>query len=386
MLKILKPIAMLGAGVACAGCIAACGGGIASDALVQVNGQPITKADFHHWLGVVAAAGSASAGQTGAKPVIPEPPAYTACIAHLQAIEPKPAKGQKAKTPAALKAECEQQYKSYQQEVLGFLIGIDWLFGEAESQGIKLTDKEVVKHFNELQKQEFAKPGSFQAFLKSTGETVPDLLLRVKQSMIETKLREKISKPKTATEAEVAKYYAEHKSQYGQFEKRDLRIVLTKTEAAANQAKSEIQSGKSFASVAKSKSIDPTSKDNGGELPGVIKGEEQKALGEAVFAAKQGVLTGPVKTPFGYYVFEVKAIHAPTQQPLSQVKTTIKQQLSSQGAQKALEKFSKEFEKKWRAKTECRAGYVVKNCKEYKAPKGSSTTGAAGAAGTAGTE
>ena len=309
------------------------------------------------------------------------PPAYTACIAHLQSIEPKPAKGQAAKTPAALKTECEQQYKSLQQEALGFLIGIDWLFGEAESQGIKLSDKEVIKHFNELQKQEFTKPGSFQAFLKSTGETVPDLLLRVKQSMIETKLREKIAKPKTASEAEVAKYYDEHKSQYGQPERRDLRVVLTKTEAQANEAKSEIQSGKSFASVAKSKSIDPTSKNSGGELPGVVKGEEQKALSEAVFAAKTGVLSGPVKTPFGYYVFEVKAIHAPTQQSLSQVKSTIKQQLSSQGAQKALEKFSKEFQKKWQAKTECRAGYVVKNCKEYKAPK--TPAGATGTAGTA---
>ncbi|HEY3829098.1 MAG TPA: peptidylprolyl isomerase, partial [Solirubrobacteraceae bacterium] len=157
------------------------------------------------------------------------------------------------------------------------------------------------------------------------------------------------------------------------------------TEAAAQQAKSEIQSGKSFASVAKSKSIDPTSKNSGGELPGVVKGEEQKALSEAVFAAKQGALSGPVKTPFGFYIFEVKGTHASSQQALSQVKSTIKQQLSSQGAQKSLEKFSKEFQKKWQGKTECRAGYVVKNCKEYKAPK-TTPTGAAGTPGAAGTE
>ena len=53
--------------------------------------------------------------QTG----VPEPPAYTACVAHLQAIEPKPAKGQKAKTPAALKAECEEEYKALQQPDAG---------------------------------------------------------------------------------------------------------------------------------------------------------------------------------------------------------------------------------------------------------------------------
>ena len=107
--------------------LAACGSsGIPSDAVVQVNGQPITKETFDHWLGVAASAGASSAGgQKTAKPVIPEPPAYTACIAHLQATEPKPAKGEKAKTPTLLKTECEQQYKTYQQEVLGFLIALD---------------------------------------------------------------------------------------------------------------------------------------------------------------------------------------------------------------------------------------------------------------------
>jgi foldase protein PrsA len=344
---------------------------------VQVNGSPISKATVDHWIGVASASSAASTAATKSKPVVPEPPAYTACIAHLQAIEPKPAKGQTAKTPTALKTECEQQYKAAQQQVLGFLIAVDWIFNEAETMGIKVTDKEVVKHFNELKKAQFPTEAKFQEFLASTGETVSDLLLRIKQSMLEKKIQEKVTKShKNVSEAEVAKYYNEHKSTYGQPEKRDLRIVLTKTEAAAKEAKSEIESGKSFASVAKSKSIDPTSKNSGGELPGVVKGEEQKALSEAVFAAKQGVLSGPVKTPFGYYVFEVKAIHAPTQQSLSQVKATIKQQLASTGQQTSLSKFVKEFQKKWKAKTECRAGYVVQDCKEYKAPK-TTTSGAA---------
>jgi foldase protein PrsA len=368
-----RTVAALGAVFFSAGCLAACGGGIPSDAVVQVNGTPIAKSTVQHWIAVASASSAASTGSTS-KPIVPEPPAYTACIAHLKAIEPKPAKGQKAKTEAQLKTECEEQYKAAQQQVLGFLIAVDWIFDEAESMGVKVTDKEVAKHFNELKKAQFPTEAKFQAFLASTGETVSDLLLRIKQSMLEKKIQEKVTKAhKTVSEAEVAKYYNEHKSTYGQPEKRNLRIVLTKTEAAAKQAKSEIESGKSFASVAKSKSIDPTSKDSGGELPGVVKGEEQKALSEAVFAAKQGVLSGPVKTPFGYYIFEVKSTSPATQQTLAQVKTTIKQQLQSTGQQTSLSKFVKEFQKKWKAKTECRSGYVVEDCKEYKAPKTSST-------------
>jgi hypothetical protein len=33
----------------------------------------------------------------------------------------------------------------------------------------------------------------------------------------------------------------------------------------------------------------------------------------------------------------------------------------------------KEFKKKWTNQTECRSGYVVQDCKTYKAPKTSGT-------------
>jgi foldase protein PrsA len=379
--KLTRWIAALGAVFFSAGGLAACGGGISGDAVAQVNGQAITKATFEHWLGVAASASTATLpGQKAAKPQVPDPPTYTKCIAHLKAIEPAPAKGQKPKTEAELKTQCEQQYKALQQQVLGFLISADWVLGQAEEQGVKVSDKEVIAQFNKLKKQQFPKEAEFQKFMTSTGQTVSDLLLRVKLSMLTTKIQEKVTKgaKKQVTEAAVAKYYNEHKSLYGEPERRDLRIILTKTEAAAKQARKEIESGKSFASVAKSKSIEPTSKNNGGEIQGVVKGQEQKGLSESAFAAKRGVLSGPVKTPFGYYVYEVKAIHAPTQQSLTQVKASVKQQLASTQQQAALTKFVKEFKERWKARTECRTGYVVANCKQYKEPK----TTASGAAGT----
>jgi foldase protein PrsA len=372
VLKPIRCVAALSAVFFAVGGLAACGGDLPSDAVVQVNGQPITKATFNHWLVVAASASAAAApGQKAPKPVVPDPPAYSNCIAHLKEVEPKPAKGQQPKTEAALKAQCEQQYKALQQTTLGFLISSDWVIGQGEEDGVKISDKEVQQQFNKLKKQQFPKEAEFQKFLATTGQTVSDLLLRVKLSMLTTKIQEKVAKEakKNVNEAAVAKYYNEHKSQYGKPESRDLRIVLTKTEAAAKQAKKEIESGKSFASVAKSKSIDPTSKSSGGEIKGVVKGQEQKALSEAAFAAKQGVLGGPVKTPFGYYVYEVKAIHAPSQQSLAQVKETVKGQLASTQQQTALTKFVKEFEQKWKARTECRVGYVMQRCKQYKTPK-----------------
>ncbi len=348
---------------------AACGG-IPGDAVVSVDGKSITKDTFNHWMNVAAAS---SATTPGAKPTIPDPPKYTQCIARTKA-QTKTAKGQTAPTEVALKSQCEQQYKTLQQEVLGFLISSTWVLGEANSLGVKVTDKEVKKQFEKIKSQQFPKAAEFEKFLKTSGQTVSDLLLRVKLNLLSSKIQQKIVKEKSkVSPAEIEKYYKNNPKRFGVAEKRNLLIILTKTEADAKKAKQEIESGKSFESVAKRVSIDPTSKSNGGKLPGVVKGQEEKSLDTAVFSAKKGVLTGPVKTPFGYYIFEVQTVTPGSQQTLKQAEGSIKSQLTATRQQTALSKFVKEFKKKWTAKTDCRAGYMVADCKGYKAPKTTST-------------
>jgi len=108
-----------------------------------------------------------------------------------------------------------------------------------------------------------------------------------------------------------------------------------------------------------------------------VRGQEEQALNNAIFAAPLNKLLGPVQTPFGFYVFEVTKVTPATQQPLSKVSAAIKQQLISTNQQAALTKFIAAFTKRWTAQTNCRAGFVVMDCKSYKAPK----TGATGATG-----
>ena len=370
MSRAFRFISALGAVFFAVAGLSACGG-IPGNAVLQVNGHSVTKATFDHWMAVASA--SSSPGTTPAKPVVPEPPNYTACIAHLQATRPK-VKGQAAPTTAQLKSQCEQQYKILQQEVLGFLISAEWVIGEASHLGVKVTDKEVSKKFEEVKNQQFPKAADFEKFLATSGQTVSDLLLRVKLNLLSSKIQQNITKAKTTiTQAQIEKYYNENKQRFGVPERRNIEIILTKTEAAAKKAKQEVESGKSFASVAKRVSIDPTSKASGGLLPGVVKGQEEKALDAAIFSAKTNVLSGPVKTPFGYYIFKVTGVTAGSQQTLAQAQASVKQQLTATQQSKALGSFVKEFKKRWTGRTDCRSGYVVADCKQYKAPKTGST-------------
>jgi foldase protein PrsA len=365
--KSTRIIAALGAVFLVSVALAACGGGVPGNAVVNIeSANPITKAAYSHWLGVAAASTSA----TGEKVTVPDPPKYTACIAHLKATQPAPAKGQKAPTESALKTQCEQQYKSLQQEVLGFLISSSWVLGEAKAMGVKVSDKEVEDQFLHIKHQQFPKAAEFEKFLSTSGQTVADLLLRVKLNMLSQKIQQKIVKTKpTISKAEAQKYYNEHKSTYGTPETRNVEIILTSTEAQSKTAKKEIESGKPFRKVAELRSIDPTTKHHGGYIPELIKGAEEKNLDNALFSATPGQLGGPLKTQFGYYLYEVLSVKHGNQQPFSSVEKTIKSTLATQKQQKALTTFIKNFKKKWQGKTDCRSGYVVADCKQYKAPK-----------------
>ena len=370
MPSLVRSITALGAVFFAVLGLAACGG-IPGNAVVQVGSMNITKSTFNHWMSVAVASSQQTApGQTAPKPVVPDPPNYKACIAQLQATAPKPAAGQPAPTAAQFKSQCQTQYKMLHDQVLQFLISADWVTGEAADQKVSVTDAAVQTRFNTIKTQQFPKPTDFQTFLSQTGQTVPDLLLRVKLDLLSTKLRDKVTKgTSTVTPASISAFYNKNPSRFATPERRDLRIILTKTRAQATAAKARVQHGASFASVAKKVSTDRATKAQGGSLLGVSRGQQEKALDDAVFAAKLGVLSGPVNTPFGFYVFKVQKITPATQQTLAQATPAIKQQLASQQQTAALNTFVNRFRKKWMKRTNCRTGFVVMDCKQFKAPK-----------------
>jgi foldase protein PrsA len=335
--------------------VSACGSAIPGNSVAVVAGVPITNQTLAHW-GYVAAVGEAESSP-GSPVIVPDPPKYTKCIAALKKIAPS------TYPTSELKTACESQFA----QTMEYLVRSYWVQGQAAKEGVKVTSKAVNAKYTTAKAQEFKTAAQFKTFLSETGQTVNDILYRFRISLLATKL---------ATPAAVKAYYKAHLSSYSTPEKRNVRIILTKTASQAAAAKAALQSGHTWAATAKQYSTDAATKNIGGLLKGVVNGEEPTALNAAIFSAPHLKLLGPIKSPFGYYVAEVTDIMPATTDSLAKETSTITSTLT----QDALS--APPWEKTWKAKTTCRAGFEIPDCSNYTAPKTTSTTTPAGTATT----
>jgi len=373
--SISRLIAALGAFFVLAFALSACGDSVPGNAVARVGDSSISRANFDRWFGVAASSNPATAANKAAY----DPPTYKGCVAKKTKDAPKPAKGQPAPTPVQLKSQCKQEYEGLRDQVLQFLILEKWVAGESQDQGIKVSAKENEKAFADAKKATFPKEADFQKFLKQSGMTASDARFQVAFNTVYTKLREKAVKdvPKVS-DKKISDFYNKNKKRFAQPETRDLRVVLTKTEGKADAARKALDGGDSWKTVAKKYSIDQASKAQSGSLPGVTKATQEKTFGDAVFTADKGKLTGPVKVQFGFYVFQVQKITPAKQQTLKEATPAIKQELETKAKKEADDKFNKDLRSKWKARTNCRKGFVMDQCKNAPKPKSTSTPAGGG--------
>jgi foldase protein PrsA len=249
-----------------------------------------------------------------------------------------------------------------------FLIQGEWVMQEADKRGVEVKQAELQKALEDQKKAVFPNDKQYKQFLKTSGMTEDDVLFRVKLNELQQRLTQKVTQDaQKVSDEDVASYYEKNKKRFAQPERRDLRVVLTKTQGKANEAKKALASGDSFKQVVKKYSIDEASKSQNGLLPAVSQGQQEQAFDSAIFAAPKEKIRGPVKTQFGWYVFKVEKITKASQQTLDESKDTIKNLLRSKRQQKALDDFVKQFREDYKDKTQCADDYRVVECKN--APK-----------------
>jgi foldase protein PrsA len=254
--------------------------------------------------------------------------------------------------------------KQVREQVMHELLVGLWIEREAEDRGISVDRVVVRREFERKMRLSFPDDAGFQRFLELSGQTEKDVLERVRLDLLSSRIRDEVTGgDPEVTEERIAAHYKRNKASFAQPEQRDVRVVVTPSKAKASAARAALARGESWSAVARRLSIDRASRADGGRMLRVTRAQYDNALGEAMFEARAGELTGPVKAEHGFYVFEVTRVFRARQQTLGEAGPTIERLLISEARSKRLVEFTEEFRDRWRSRTECREGYVTSDCK-----------------------
>lgn len=169
---------------------------------------------------------------------------------------------------------------------------------------IEVADKDVNDSFMNSVKQ-FGGQEQFDKMLDDYNMDVEKFKETVKKDLMYQKHREWFNKEHPVTDDEIKKYYEDNKDQ---FAKRDAAHILVADENTAKEIKEKLNNGEDFAALAKEYSTDTANAANGGELGTFSKGQMVKEFEDAVFSLKEGEISDPVKTQFGYHIIKLNKI------------------------------------------------------------------------------
>lgn len=192
--------------------------------------------------------------------------------------------------------------KKHGLETLNSLISETIIKLEIDKADINIPDEEVEEEFDSMAAQ-YGGMEELKAAMAQANLTEKEIKDEIKTSLS----LEKLLQPQMdINDAEVSKYYEENKANFIQAEQINASHILVKEEAQAKDIAKKLEAGEDFAELAKTYSIDEANKENGGSLGFFERGEMVEEFDEVAFKLKEGQISEPVKTNFGYHIIKVQ--------------------------------------------------------------------------------
>jgi hypothetical protein len=358
---LIATTAVLGA-VGIAGC-----GGQTSEVVATVAGAKdgsITLAQVDRWRDILL---KSEQFQT---PTAPDPPNFSGCAAarrrrfeHVRL----PAAGLRSQllNLGHLRHSCASDYAGLRQQALGFLVTAVWVHQAAADRGLTLTGTDLASATQQVEQQLGVNSAVLTRYLMRVGMTSSEFEYRVQTYALATKMgTTQIAAPPAPSAARIATYYAQHRSELIEPERRDLLAVVTGSRGNALTALTRLRHGQSFAQVVNALSIDPVTRAKGGRITGFMAGSGGDPIVQrAIFSARPGVLTGPVLGASGVYaVFEVTHVDPPQQLTLRQATPVIVATLTAPFRTRAQRAFAVQLTAIWKHRTTCLARFATSDC------------------------
>lgn len=150
---------------------------------------------------------------------------------------------------------------------------------------------------------------------------------------------EALGRRDAVSEADLKAAYEARASQYRVDEQRRASHILVKTEDEAVKLAAEVRKNPGrFAELARMHSQDPGSAASGGDLGLFGRGMMVPAFEQAAFRLKEGEISAPVKSEFGWHVIRLTGVQPAKVRPLAEVRAELAAELArQQGARRFAE-------------------------------------------------
>ncbi|MBY7666119.1 peptidylprolyl isomerase [Vibrio anguillarum] len=183
------------------------------------------------------------------------------------------------------------------------------------AKNVELSDEEITQYYQQ-NAERYTRPEQVKvAYIELSAQQLKDQIV--------------------VSDEQAEQYYQEHLDKYSTQAQRKVSHILVqgddKTKAQA--ILDELNAGADFATLAKEKSEDVGSAEEGGSLGWIEHDVMDPAFEQAAFAIEQiGDITGLVKSEFGYHIIRLDDVKAPIAQPYAQVASEIKAEMVDQKA------------------------------------------------------
>lgn len=216
----------------------------------------------------------------------------------------------------------EAMFQGSGNETLTSLIEEELINQEAKKANITVTDAEIEEQMKNLGSAE-----ELDMFLAQSGMTLD----QVKQGLsVNIKVTKLLEPQISVTDEEIKTAFETYNDSFNTPEQVRASVILVATEVEANQVIKELKEGKDFAELAKAKSLDTLTKEQGGDTDFFARGEKEEAVEEAAFKLAVNEISGPVKTTEGYQVIKVTDRIEEKKATLEEKKEEIRKGLTSQ--------------------------------------------------------
>lgn len=209
--------------------------------------------------------------------------------------------------------------------VLVEIVDTHLILAAAEKAGLTVSDEEMQLRM-ERAVSEVGSEADFEARLQAMRTTRDRFAERLRVDLLLDKLARA---DMHISEQEVKDFYRDHQEEFRLGARVRARMILVSSQADADTVYEALQQPDSdFAGLAKALSIDPATRDQGGDMGYFEREDYAKEIADVAFSLEVGQLSKVFKAPDGYCMLKVEGRKPPGVMPLAEVAKQIRARIA----------------------------------------------------------